>query len=256
MLRDYREDWKRYGDTDPYYGVLTDPRFHRDQLNPEALAEFWATGEAHVERIATLFAAHLGRELRPRRSLDFGCGVGRVLLPLARRSGQAVGVDVSPSMLAEARKASEASGVRNIELLEFSGSLAGLRGPFDFVHSYIVLQHIPTRLGLRLIAETLALIAPGGLTMLQLTYAKPGEDALRATVRRVRSGLPLANGLANLLGRRNWGEPYMQMNAYDLNLVFQELQRAGCHRVFTTFTDHGGVLGVALLAEKVAEPSL
>ena len=75
-------------------------------------------------------------------------------------------------------------------------------------------------------------------------------------MRRVRSGVPLANGLANLLGRRKWGEPYMQMNAYDLNRVFQVFQRAGCHRVFTTFTDHGGALGVALLAEKVAESSL
>ena len=103
MLPDYREDWKRYGDTDPYYGVLTEPRFHRDNLNPDALSEFWATGEAHVERIATLFAAHLGRELRPRRSLDFGCGVGRVLLPLARRSERAPGV----ALLAE--KAAEAS---------------------------------------------------------------------------------------------------------------------------------------------------
>ena len=253
MLRDYREDWKRYGDTDPYYGVLTDPRFHRDNLDAEALAEFWATGEAHVERIARLFARHLGRALQPRRSLDFGCGVGRVLLPLALRSGQAIGVDISPSMLAEARKASEASGVHNVE---FSSSLAELRGPFDFVHSYIVLQHIPARLGAPLIAQMLALLAPGGLAMLQLTYAKPGEDALRAMVRRVRSSVPLANGLANLLGRHRWGEPYMQMNAYDLNHVFQIFQGAGCHRVFTTFSDHGGVLGVALLAEKVAESSL
>jgi len=256
MPRDYREHWKRYGDTDPYFGVLTDPRFHRARLNEQALTEFWATGEAHVARIAALFAAHLGRELRPARSLDFGCGVGRVLLPLARRSRQAVGVDVSASMLAEARRAGEARGVRNVELVEFPGSLAALSGPFDFVHSYIVLQHIPTPLGLRLVAELLALLSSGGLAMLQLTYAKPDEDALRATVRRARSGLPLANGLANLLGRRSWGEPYMQMNAYDLNHVFEIFHRAGCHRLFTTFTDHGGVLGVGLFAEKVTEPSL
>ena len=256
MLRDYRDDWKRYGDTDPYFGVLTDPRFHRERLNAETLSEFWATGEAHVERIANLFTAHLGRELRPRRSLDFGCGVGRVLLPLARRSGRALGVDVSPSMLAEARLACDRAGLRNVEFAEFPGSLADLPGPFDLVHSYIVLQHIPAGPGTRLIAELLALLAPGGLAMLHLTYAKPGEGALRAAVRRVRSAVPLANGLANLLGRRSWGEPFMQMNAYDLNAVFQLFQHAGCHRVFTTFTDHGGALGVALLAEKVAEASL
>ena len=255
MLRDYRDVWKSYGDTDPYFGVLTDPRFYRENLTSETLSEFWATGEAHVERIAGLMRTHLGRELRPGRTLEFGCGVGRVLLPLARRSGQVVGVDVSPSMLAEARKACEAAGVRNVEFVEFVGGLAGLAGPFDLVHSFIVLQHIPTHIGVRLVAEMLALLAPGGLTALHVTFAKPDESSLHTALRKVRSAVPLANGLVNLLRGKRWSEPFMQMNPYDLNKLFALFQRAGCQRLYTAFSDHGGFLGVVLIAEKATEPS-
>ena len=68
--------------------------------------------------------------------------------------------------------------------------------------------------------------------------------------------MPFVNGIANLLLRNRWDTPFMQMNDYDLNRVFEALQLAGCHRVHTAFTDHGGVWGVALLAEKAKEPSL
>jgi hypothetical protein len=39
-------------------------------------------------------------------------------------------------------------------------------------------------------------------------------------------------------------------------LTHPHIRRAGCHRVFARLTDHGGALDVALLAERVAGPSL
>lgn len=253
MARDASQDWKTYGDEDPYFGVLTDPRFHRDRLDDRARAEFWATGEAHVERLAATFRTHLGRELAPGRALDFGCGVGRVLLPLARRSRHAVGVDVSPGMLAEARRATAAAGLAEPERVEFTGTLAGLAGTFDLVHSFIVLQHIPVADGMRRIAELLALLAPGGLAVLHVPYAKPGESAAMAALRWARAHVGGANGVVNLLARRPWRAPNMQMNVYDMNAVLLLFQRAGCHRIHTAFSDHGGVLGVVLFAEKRTE---
>jgi SAM-dependent methyltransferase len=43
--------------------------------------------------------------------LELGCGTGRVLVPCAAAAGRAVGVDVSPSMLARAAKAATAAGL-------------------------------------------------------------------------------------------------------------------------------------------------
>ncbi len=252
MSGDGSHDWKVFGAEDPYFGVLTDPRFHRECLDQERLAEFWATGEAHVVRLEQVVRAHFGREMPRARVLDYGCGVGRVLLPLARGAQRAVGVDVAPGMLVEGARAARAAGLEHIEWLEFEGGLTGLTGPFDFVHSFIVLQHIPAARGMRRIAEMLALLAPGGLAVIHVPFAKPGETALMATMRWARPRLPLVNSLVNLLARRPWNAPLMQMNVYDLNAVLREFQQAGCHRVHTAFSEHGSVLGVVLFGEKQA----
>lgn len=43
-------------------------------------------------------------EADPRRTLELGCGTGRLLLPLARRTRHLTGIDYSPGMLAHARR--------------------------------------------------------------------------------------------------------------------------------------------------------
>ncbi len=57
------------------------------------------------------------------RVLDAGCGTGRVALELARRGHEVTGVDVDPSMLAEARSQAGDEGLA-VHLVQ--GDLAGL----------------------------------------------------------------------------------------------------------------------------------
>jgi 2-polyprenyl-3-methyl-5-hydroxy-6-metoxy-1,4-benzoquinol methylase len=52
-----------------------------------------------------------GDDFAPRRVLDFGCGVGRVTLPLARRVDAVVAIDIADSMLS--LRASCSSGTRS-----------------------------------------------------------------------------------------------------------------------------------------------
>ena len=61
---------------------------------------------------------HLDPGFQPINALDFGCGVGRLVIPLAKISTSAVGIDVSESMLAEARKNCELNSVHNIDLVK------------------------------------------------------------------------------------------------------------------------------------------
>lgn len=69
-------------------------------------------GRRYQERFDTLAAqgvdvhgeAALVRTLAPRAVLDAGCGTGRVAVELARHGIAVVGVDVDPSMIAEARR--------------------------------------------------------------------------------------------------------------------------------------------------------
>src|SRR4051812_23982259 len=93
--------WENYGRLDPYYGVLTDAKFRKENLTSERLAEFFGTGESHVANLLENVRDHVG-SFPAGCALDFGCGVGRLLLPFARRFQRVVGVDISPSMLTAA----------------------------------------------------------------------------------------------------------------------------------------------------------
>jgi cyclopropane fatty-acyl-phospholipid synthase-like methyltransferase len=71
--------------------------------------------------------------------LEFGCGSGRVLLPLASGVRRAFGVDVSPTMLGHLAEAAEERGIGNVV-----GLLTTEEWPtaIDFAYSNLVFQHI------------------------------------------------------------------------------------------------------------------
>jgi SAM-dependent methyltransferase len=64
------------------------------------------------------------------RILDIGCGTGRHSVELARRGYAMTGVDLSPGMLAEARKAARDAGV-NVEWIQGDATQLDVPGPFD-----------------------------------------------------------------------------------------------------------------------------
>src|ERR1700678_3977041 len=97
-------DWRTWGDTNPYFGVISHAKFLAENLTDDSLQDFFASGEHHIEHIYNVIRARIRPGFQPARVLDYGCGVGRLVVPLARRSEKAVGVDVSPGMLAEARE--------------------------------------------------------------------------------------------------------------------------------------------------------
>ena len=96
------EAWKRWGEDDPYYGVLSDPKFRKDEFAAHR-DEFFRSGEEHVERRLDLIRRLYG-ETRRRSAVDFGSGTGRLVIPLSRRYERVVGVDISPAMTVEARR--------------------------------------------------------------------------------------------------------------------------------------------------------
>ena len=103
--------WRPHGARGPYFAVCNEDGYRRDRLDATARAAFFDTGRVHVAWVGRLIAERLGGTFRPARVLDFGCGVGRVLLPLAEGTERAVGVDVAPEMLAEAAANAAAFGL-------------------------------------------------------------------------------------------------------------------------------------------------
>lgn len=247
-------DWEIYGQIAPYFGVLSDEKFMPDKLDDSAVTEFFASGEQHIEHIIGLVRQHLKPDFEPARCLDFGCGVGRLVFPLARRFNEVVGLDVSRSMIEEARRNSEKYGIGNATFVESDDALSRVEGKFDFVHSFIVMQHIPRERGEHLMLRLIELMNAGGVAALHFTYSWDGwlQTATRKQrlSRWLRESVPLFHNLTNLARGRRFDHPYMQMNAYDLNKLFSILQEHGCQEVHAQFTSHSGHWGVMLLFRK------
>jgi SAM-dependent methyltransferase len=237
--------WEQFGQQDPYYGVCTDDRFHAGRLDAGARAEFFASGEEHVHNVLRVVRTQLVPDFTPRRVLDFGCGVGRLVIPFAQRSDEVVGVDISQSMLAEAGVNCAAAGLANVTLTRSDDRLSRVEGRFDLVHSFIVLQHISPARGFVLFDELVRRVEPGGVGVLHLTFARRAST-LRKAVNWSRKRIPGVNPLVNVAQRRSPRAPLMQMNLYDLNRVFRRLMAAGCHDVVVRFSDHAGWRGVVL----------
>src|SRR4029453_18161126 len=99
MAADTDRVWNHLAKTDPYWAVLTLPQFHKDQLTKDALADFFSTGERHVEFVLDVIHSPFDPSFTPWACLDFGCGVGRLVIPFAQKCRAVVGVDVSEAML-------------------------------------------------------------------------------------------------------------------------------------------------------------
>ncbi|HEX6628877.1 MAG TPA: class I SAM-dependent methyltransferase [Gemmatimonadaceae bacterium] len=246
-------DWERFGQTDPYFAVLTAPEFH-GQPTGDARAKFFESGEAHIEAIFSIIRERLYAGFAPQRALDFGCGVGRLLIPLAARCREVTGVDVSPSMLAEARRNCDAAGAANVELVQGDDELSRVAGTFDFVHSYIVLQHIPVERGERLISKLASVISDGGVGMFQVPYSTGRTSFLSRAVYWARTHVPAAKWVLNIARRRRPDAPVMEMNAYAVTRLLDILRDAGCREAHVRFSDHTGARGVLLFARKSDAP--
>ncbi len=236
-------DWEIMARGEPFWSVATWEKFRKQNLTQENLQEFFQTGESYVDSLFRMIREKIDPKFAPERSLDFGCGVGRVLVPIAKRSGQAVGVDISETMLKEARKQLDSFGINNVQLIKGDDTLSSVEGPFDFVHSVIVFQHIPVRRGEALFAELLKRMHHGSVGAIHFTYSK-GFEPVRSTfgLRWRRFWKRIGNAIASLRGN-----PVMQMNDYSLNVLFRMIQEHGIKRTHVSFFDHDRYYGVLLL---------
>ena len=100
--------------------------------------------------------------------LEIGCGVGRLLVPLAHRVAVAHGVDISPVMIGKSKE--YAADAPNVRTALTDGTFSHLPdASLDFVFSFIVFQHIPERAPIRRYVEEAArVLRPGGVFRFQL----------------------------------------------------------------------------------------
>lgn len=240
-------DWEEWGKSDPYFAVLSLPKFHKDQIKNHR-QEFWNRGEIEVEEIIQNYEQAFG-SLPRGRALDFGCGVGRLTLPLSLRFDEVISVDVSPSMLAELRRNMEQANRSNIQPEESDDDLTRVTGTFDLVVSVIVLQHIPVRRGMMLLERLIEKVRAGGGCHLHVSVRRE-VGTFRQVAYWIRDHIVLARPIMNLIAGLPLGRPGMQMNAYPISSILSLFHKAGMDQLRLTLSDHGEVLTATFTAKK------
>jgi len=228
--KDSNKHWEKYGETEPYYGVLSDEKFLKDNLNLESIDEFFKSGETYVHSIMETVAEQFP-DFQIRTAVDFGCGVGRLIIPFSKLAHKVIGLDVSTHMLAEAQTN---IANRNIDNISFAQDLSDLDREdrrFNFVHSVLVFQHIPVQNGEKIITELLRLLDIGGVGVLEFPIIVSDR---RRLANSLFQKIPLAYNIFNLVKGRNFFTPAMQFNEYPLNYIFRILANHNCKRVFVT----------------------
>jgi SAM-dependent methyltransferase len=243
LVRDTDADWRELGQTQPYWAVLSHPDFRSESLTPEKIEEFYASGPFHIGPIAEGLKTLTG-ELPSGHALDFGCGVGRLAEAMQAYASRVTGVDISPGMLALARRRGS-----KVEYLDHIPA-----GPFDWINSFIVFQHIPPERGEQIVEELVGKLAGGGMISLQLTvwrdknreWPKDEPSSVRGFFRNKVKGDRL---LSLPVG-------HIHMYDYDLSRVVRLLNLAGIEEMRLTHTNHDGHHGVIILGRKTAPASV
>ena len=252
-------EWEKWGVRDPYFSVLTNPKFRAAALDNAAREEFFAHGQHHVDQVLGLCRAHIDAAFAPQRVLDFGCGVGRLVLPFAAHATEVVGVDIAPSMLAETQRNCDLHGLKNVVLALSDDTLSAVQGQFDLVHTCIVIQHIEIERGLKLFEQLVQRIAPGGIGALHVTFAWDHHAANHGVAAPPAPPVPEPWWWSKRRALAGWvrgraspasetlkapeADPEMQMNFYNMSQLLFMLQRSGAGMVHTQLTDHGGAIG-------------
>jgi SAM-dependent methyltransferase len=225
------ESWELLAQTDPYWAVLSSEEFRDGALTPSAEQKFWDSGQLHIDHVFAVIRNELDPGFQPRVCLDFGCGIGRNLVPLAERADRAIGLDASSTMVRRAADRLASRQVENGELLVVDRQIDAERvtewGPVDFIHSVLVFQHIVAEDGFALFDQLLDLLAAGGHGFVQFHCQDPGSELVRA-VRELRLRHRWFNSLVVRSRLRPFTDSLVMLYEYD---VLELLRHLAAHRI-------------------------
>lgn len=236
-------------------------------MTAEIKKAFFDSGKLIIGQVNDPCRRHLDSDSKLQRALDFGCGTGRMVISLSRIVEEAVGIYVSESMLREAGKNRREFAIKNVRLHKADGSFSSVSGYFNFIHSYIVFQHIPAERGRQIFINLVDHLDNGGICVVHFTHAKTvfldnhgasTEIAVIAPESSIRQFLKYLGTIvrphiaknSNELVEANDGDPQMQINSYDMNAILFLVQSLGVIDIHIDFKDHGGELGVILFFQK------
>lgn len=163
-LKDVQENWNKFGEDDPLWGILAWPGKEDGGWDLES---FFNTGEQEIADVLA-YVQGLGVALVRNVALDFGCGVGRLSQALAVHFDQVHGVDISSAMIAKAQELNRHGERCQYHLNDRDDLRLFADNSFDFIYSNITLQHMPPRFATAYMQEFCRVLKPGGILVFQI----------------------------------------------------------------------------------------
>ena len=153
-----RADWNQRAKEDAHYYVAFGGRDQDEEGFDATAADVLPCLEFELQR----FPRNANR--RAWRALEIGCGPGRLIKPLSRHFGEIHGVDVSDEMIRMARERLREVPHAHVHATNGASLSQFADESFDFVYSYAVFQHIPSRdVVLEYMREVRRVLKPGGV---------------------------------------------------------------------------------------------
>jgi SAM-dependent methyltransferase len=246
--------WERFAAREPYFAVVTDPRFRRANLTPEHERRFFASGETLVAWMLATIDAALVPQFAPMSTLEYGCGVGRLALPLGARPGTVVAVDRSDVMLEHARGEAARRGLAHV-VFQHPDELFASRRTFDLVVCYHVLQRLPRGEAIALLNRLVAAIGPDGVGVFQWCSTSRQPASVEAA-RWLRARVPGANAAANRLRGNATGDPFIPTHVLGVEEVLAVFEAAGMNPVHVALERHEDVDYAIAFASRRVRPRL
>jgi SAM-dependent methyltransferase len=169
-IEDTRRFWDTENDFDARYRrICSDPQI--DACTDEKLLKSLWAKRTEEDLRQLLLDVPIERDWV---CLEIGCGIGRLLAPVAARCRRAGGVDISPTMVAHAQR--HLRDTPNVEVLVNDGcSLPDIESrSIDWVYSHLAFQHITRRDVVEgYLCEIARVLKPGGYCRIQCWREAP-----------------------------------------------------------------------------------
>lgn len=194
------QDTRRFWDVDSpfeakYRRICSDPAIDSTTDETE-LEQLW---EKRTERELTWLLD--GIPLEPDWvCLEIGCGVGRLLKPVARRLRKAVGIDISEKMVAYSSDYLRDISNVEVHLNDGRGLPMVADGSIDWIYSHLAFQHMTLpEIVEGYLSECVRVLKPGGYLRVQ-----SWREAPMPTVERLKNIARGLLGIEKYHGSRRW----------------------------------------------------
>ena len=190
LFEQVAREWEELGSSQPVWSVLSREPYKNVQRDTVPQS-FYISGEREAKR---LVGALRRNGIAPpfTRAVEYGCGLGRVSIPLSRFCRHLDAYDISGSHIELAKRHAAETKVENILFHQVETPSDRPETGYDLYYSCLVFQHNPPPVILRLIRNALEGLAPDGVAVFQLpVFLKGYEFKLNSYLGRRRSGIEM-----------------------------------------------------------------